>query len=218
MVSFSTARVVDGFPLSFITVCNALSSVARHSLRRYLISQQKSFYQSPDSLIAEWRVLSFFMYEGRKELKRYSRIFCCLANHAVRLELINDLSTDCSIMSLRRFTALCGPVKLILSDRGTKFIDASKDMAKALDEMIDLPAKDYLKSKCCTFMFNVSSASHMCGSWERLIRTVRDVKGILIDICIKHSVIWAHDYCKFKDSHDHSADTLLNSWTTTVEF
>ena len=129
----------------------------------------------------------FSCKEGRKELKRYGLIFCCLASRAVHLELLNDLSTDCFINSFRCFTSLRGPVKSILSDRGTNFVGASNDMAKALDEMIDSPAKDYLKSKCCTFRFNVPSASHMGGSWERLIRTVRDVmKGILIDKYIPH--------------------------------
>ena len=124
----------------------------------------------------------FSCKDGRKENKRYGLIFTCLASRAVHLELLEDMTTDCFINSFRCFTAIRGPVKTLLSDRGTNFVGARNEFQKSLLDMMDKKAQRYLKSKQCEFKFNIPSASHMGGVWERLIRSVRDVlKGILLE-------------------------------------
>lgn len=59
-------------------------------------------------------------------VKRYDAIFTCLTTRAVHLELAGDLSTDCFIMSLRRFYSRRGNVKVIRSDNGTDFVGAER--------------------------------------------------------------------------------------------
>ena len=124
----------------------------------------------------------FTCKDGRKEQKRYGLIFTCLASRAIHLELLEDMTTDSFINSFRCFTAIRGPVKSLLSDQGTNFIGARNEFRTSLMNMLDRKAQQYLKDKQCVFKFNVPSASHMGGVWERLIRTVRDVlRGILIE-------------------------------------
>ena len=124
----------------------------------------------------------FSCKDGRKESKRYGLIFTCLASRGVHLELLEDMSTDCFINSFRCFTSIRGPVQTLLSDQGTNFVGARNEFHQSLLNMMDGKAQRYLKSKQCQFKFNVPSASHMGGSWERLIRTVRNVmKGILLE-------------------------------------
>jgi hypothetical protein len=124
----------------------------------------------------------FICKDKRKENKRYGLIFCCLASRAVHLELLDDMSTDCFINSFRCFTSIRGPVQTMISDRGTNFVGANNEFQKAMLDMIDAKTQTYLKSKQCDFKFNVPSASHMGGCWERLIRTVRNVmSGILLE-------------------------------------
>ena len=132
----------------------------------------------------------FICKDGRKVQKRYGLIFCCLSSRAVHLELLDDMSTDCFINSFRCFTAIRGPVQSLLSDRGTNFVGARNEMEKAMEEMMNPTTVSYLTARKCVFKFNVPSASHMGGSWERLIRTVRDVlKGILIE---RPTLSWTH--------------------------
>ena len=64
----------------------------------------------------------------------------------------------------------------------SNFVGARNEFHQSLLNMMDGKAQRYLTSKQCQFKFNVPSASHMGGSWERLIRTVRNVmKGILLE-------------------------------------
>ncbi len=66
----------------------------------------------------------FYIKEGRKELKRYGLLFTCLCSRAVHIELLDDLSTDAFLNSLRAFIALCGNVCQLQSDQGTNFVGA----------------------------------------------------------------------------------------------
>ena len=62
----------------------------------------------------------FYCKDGRKEVKRYELIFSCLSTRAVHLEMLQDMTTDSFINSLRCFLALRGSVdKPISSDQKT---------------------------------------------------------------------------------------------------
>ena len=62
----------------------------------------------------------FYCKDGRKEVKRYGLIFSCLSTRAVHLEMLQDMTTDSFINSLRCFLALRGSVdKPISSDQKT---------------------------------------------------------------------------------------------------
>lgn len=60
----------------------------------------------------------FIMKRNRKKHKRYGLIFTCLYSRAVHLEMLEDLSTDSFINSLRCFISLRGPVLLLYCDQG----------------------------------------------------------------------------------------------------
>ena len=120
----------------------------------------------------------FFIKEGRKEVKRYGVLFTCMSSRAVHIETSNTLETDSYINALRRFLAERGPVRQIRSDCGTNFFGAKQELAEALNEMDHGKVKSYLLRENCDWIdmeMNVPAASHMGGSWERQIRTVRNV-------------------------------------------
>ena len=122
----------------------------------------------------------FYCKDGRKQVKRYGLIFSCLSTRAVHLEMLQDMSTDSFINSLRCFLALRGSVESLLCDRGTNFVGAKNELQKALEIIEDVTLQQFLKDKQCAFKLNVPSASHMSGAWERMIRTIRNVmSGIL---------------------------------------
>ena len=125
----------------------------------------------------------WYIKQGRSELKRYGVLFTCLASRAVHIETANALTTDSFINALRRFIAVRGPIRQLRSDRGTNFIGAQAELKQALSQMDHAAVNTFqLKQNCdyIEFKFNVPSASHMGGVWERQIRTVRNVLAALM--------------------------------------
>ncbi|XP_038062623.1 uncharacterized protein LOC119733119 [Patiria miniata] len=121
--------------------------------------------------------------EGRKEMKRYGLLFTCMASRAVHIETLGSLSTDAFINGLRRFLALRGPVRQLRSDRGTNFIGAENEFEKAWAKVDHQKVREFLLRDGCDYVqfnFNVPSASHMGGAWERLIRSTRSILQTLM--------------------------------------
>ncbi|XP_024909242.1 uncharacterized protein LOC112486514 [Cynoglossus semilaevis] len=95
---------------------------------------------------------------GCVDSKRWAVLFTCMSTRSVHIEL----STDSFINALR------GPAKLLRFDRGINFVGACK-------ELNINTVKNYLQEKGCSWMFNPPHASHMGGSWERLIGVARHI-------------------------------------------
>lgn len=128
----------------------------------------------------------FHIKEGRKELKRYGVLFTCMSSRAIHLETANSLETDSFINSLRRFISRRGPVRQIRCDQGTNFVGAKRELDDQLSKMDQSRVRQFLLERDCDwieFQFNVPSASHMGGIWERQIRTARNVLAVLLDQC-----------------------------------
>ena len=126
----------------------------------------------------------FFIKECRKERKRFVALFTCLSSRAVHLEVTNNISTDSFIMALRRFLARRGKTESIRSDNGINFVGTANEFKKAFLEM---DRSNLLASQSCNWIQwerNPPHASHMGGSWERMIRTVR---GVLKSLLKEHA-------------------------------
>jgi hypothetical protein len=62
------------------------------------------------------------------ERKNYICLFTCLHMRAVHLEVAHSLDTDSCIMALRRFQARRGVPVCIMSDNGTNFVGAEREL------------------------------------------------------------------------------------------
>ena len=126
-----------------------------------------------------------YIKEGRKELRRWGLIFTCLCSRAIHLETLNSMETDAFINALRRFINRRGKVRELRCDQGTNFAGGKNELNAALREVNTDSVKNFLVTQDCDlieFKMNVPSASHMGGTWERLIRTVHSVlSGLLED-------------------------------------
>ncbi|XP_068215897.1 uncharacterized protein [Palaemon carinicauda] len=112
---------------------------------------------------------------GRKTVKRCGVLFVCMYSRAVHLEVADSLSTDFFINALRRFISIRGPITTLRCDNATNYVGAKKEFEGG-------KVREFLLGEDCNFEFNfnVPKASHMAGSWERLIRTIRSILfGIL---------------------------------------
>lgn len=90
------------------------------------------------------------------------------------MEVIESMDASCFINALRRFIAIRGPVKQIRSDRGTNFVAACREL-NMLSNLDQAKVERFLTDQECVWIFNPPHASHMGGSWERVIGITRKI-------------------------------------------
>lgn len=94
---------------------------------------------------------------GRRTEKRWGILFKCLTTRAVHLDLLVNMDVDSFLMSLRRFIARRGKPFELLSDQGTNFRGASKELQEAFTALTpDL--RQQLAAEQIQFCFNPPSA------------------------------------------------------------
>ena len=119
----------------------------------------------------------FNVNEGRNTRRHSSLkkvwvlIIVCLPSRSVHLEPLSAMDTSSFINALTRFISVRGPCKIIRSDQGSNFLGAISQM-----EGVDIGTLDkQLKIRNIKWILNPPHASHMGGSWERKIGSVRRV-------------------------------------------
>ena len=119
----------------------------------------------------------FIVKERRSEVKRYGVLFTCMGSRSVHLETANSLDSSSFINALSRFMSRRGAVRQLRSDQGTNFVGAQNELKAALSEMNQDHVQEYLLRNGCEwipFKMNLPHCSHMGGTWEHLIRSVRN--------------------------------------------
>ncbi|XP_062699634.1 uncharacterized protein LOC115257830 [Aedes albopictus] len=117
---------------------------------------------------------------GRRTEKRYVALFTCLVVRAVHCEVAFSLSTESCKLAIRRFIRRRGSPVEILSDNGTNFKGASRELIEELKK-IDLDCADTFTDAKTKWTFNPPSAPHMGGVWERMVRSVKEAMAVLND-------------------------------------
>ena len=112
---------------------------------------------------------------ARHKEKRWGVIFTCLTIRAVHLEVSRDLSTDSFILQLQNFIARRGNPISIHCDNGTNFRGAEIELRKAVQEIDFKKLEQKFSSASTSWHFNPPAAPHMGGSWERLIRSIKNI-------------------------------------------
>ena len=118
--------------------------------------------------------------KNRKTEKRYGLLITCMATRAVHIEVSHALDTDSFIMALRRFIARRGKPATIMSDNGSNFIGAERELREAMAEWNQAHIQDELSQDNIIWKFLPPTASHMGGVWERLVGTVKRALKIVI--------------------------------------
>ena len=110
---------------------------------------------------------------GRRNEKRWCCLFTCLTVRAVHIENVTKLDADCCLNAFMRFIARRGkPVKMI-SDNGTNFIGAEKEMAEYIAARNKRQIEEHLIQQGIRWKFNPPAAPHLGGVWERLVRSCK---------------------------------------------
>lgn len=121
----------------------------------------------------------FTVKVGRHNEKRWGVMFKCLTTRAVHLELLTSLDSDAFLLTNRRFIARRGKPKELLSDRGTNFRGAERELQEAFQALAP-ELQDKLSQYQLTFKFNPPNAPHFGGVWEREIRSVKNALQVAI--------------------------------------
>ncbi|XP_033359917.1 uncharacterized protein LOC117238813 [Bombus vosnesenskii] len=114
---------------------------------------------------------------NRRKVKIYVAIFVCLATKAVHIELVSDLTTDAFLAALRRFISRRGYCATILTDNGTNFVGANRE----LQELRNLLQSDDHKERVQSFLadrqiqwrFNPPNSPHFGGIWEAAVKSFK---------------------------------------------
>nr|XP_061816936.1 uncharacterized protein LOC133606706 [Nerophis lumbriciformis] len=109
---------------------------------------------------------------GRRSEKRWGVIFKCLTTRAVHIELLNSMDADAFLLALRRFIARRGRPREVLSDCGTNFRGAERELRTVFAEM-EPQLREQLTEYQIDFKFNPPNAPHFGGAWEREIRSIK---------------------------------------------
>jgi len=129
----------------------------------------------------------FMIKKARSEVKRYGCIFVCMASRAVHLEKLDTMETDSFINSLQRFIARRGRPSIIMSDQGTNFAGADNEISRAIKAWNNEQITSEMLQLNVEWKYNPPHASHMGGSWEALIKSVRNVLTTLLPANFKPS-------------------------------
>ncbi|XP_049300541.1 uncharacterized protein LOC125774305 [Anopheles funestus] len=112
---------------------------------------------------------------GRHSEKRWGALFTCLTTRAIHLELAYALTTASCILAIRRFIARRGPPREIISDRGTNFVGAARELNIALKDVDEDALKTRFSGPVLKWRFNPPAAPHFGGTWERLVQSVKKI-------------------------------------------
>ena len=116
---------------------------------------------------------------GRSRPKRWISLFTCLATRAIHLEVVAGLDTDSFLNAFSRFHARHPGVWQLVSDNGTNFRSADKELQNTLKGYRD-SLNSHVAMQGIEWKFSPPSAPHCGGIWERLVRSVKKVlKGLM---------------------------------------
>ncbi|XP_058445267.1 uncharacterized protein LOC131426502 [Malaya genurostris] len=136
---------------------------------------------------------------GRRSEKRWGVLITCLTVRAIHLEVAHSLTTDSCILAIRNFIARRGAPIEIISDRGTNFIGASRELREALKQVNQDRMMEHFTTTDTKWSFNPPASPHFGGAWERLVQSVKKA--------IKHTQLTRTPN-----------DELLKNMLTEVEF
>ncbi|XP_071874211.2 uncharacterized protein [Bombus fervidus] len=116
-------------------------------------------------------------HRNRSKVKVYVAIFICLATRAVHIELVSDLTTDAFIAALRRFISRRGHCVTILSDNGTNFVGANREL-KDLQALFQSTKhkeeiQKFLTDRKIQWHFNPPNSPHFGGLWEAAVKSFK---------------------------------------------
>ena len=110
-------------------------------------------------------------------VKSYVCLFVSLSVKAVHLEPVSDLTSEAFIAALRRFIARRGKPRLIMSDHGTNFVGAHRELQEMYDFLSEQRTQGHIADFCSIrniqWKFIPERAPHFGGLWEAAVKSMK---------------------------------------------
>ena len=118
---------------------------------------------------------------GKCRAKRYICLFTCLTARTVHLEMASGLDTDSFMNAFVRMTARRGAPRYVVSDNGTNFVGAERELRQLVDDFnCDRIVKATNKQYRIEWKFNPPEAPNFGGVFEAMIKAAkRALRSIL---------------------------------------
>jgi len=117
--------------------------------------------------------------------KAYLVIFICFSTKAVHLEVCTSLSTETFLMVLRDFCNRRGAPNLLVSDNGSNFIGARREILELQTFLNSRAASDGINKlsleKRFQWKLNPPRAPHTGGLWEAGVRSAKRILKTLLE-------------------------------------
>ena len=132
----------------------------------------------------------FEVKQGRFCVKKYGCLFTCLTSRVVEIAMAHSLDTDSMVNARRRFISVRGCPKQIISDRGTNFTRADKELKETIEEWNQQKIDHVCRQKGIQWTFNPPTASHIGDVWKRMILSVRQIfRAVLREQIVSDEVL-----------------------------
>lgn len=110
-----------------------------------------------------------------KVSKAYLCIFVCFATRAVHLEVLTSLSAECFLAAFDRFSARRGLCHTVVSDNGTNFVAAGKQLTEVVNffkQNSDQLANEFT-NRIVHWRYNPPTGSHFGGMYESAVKSAK---------------------------------------------
>ena len=105
---------------------------------------------------------------GTECVKGYGAVFVRFASKAVHLEAVSSLTSDAMVAALRRFIARRGIPSQIVSENGTNFVGARRDLNE-LEKVVEAGAQSY---NSIEWLFIPPRSPNFGGLWETAVKSM----------------------------------------------
>lgn len=109
---------------------------------------------------------------GRKPVlkKAWIAVFVCLVTRAVHLEIVTDATSVAFTAALRRIISRRGMIRKMVSDNGTNFVGAAKNLREIMKRE---NVESYEREFDLEWSFNPPSAPHHGGIFEAAVKSMK---------------------------------------------
>ena len=112
-------------------------------------------------------------------IKGYVCLFVCLTTKAIHLELVMDLATEAFIAALKRFISRRGVPSTLLTDNGTNFVGARREISELYDLLNTRASQEsvsqYLLSHRIDWTHSPARSPHFGGIWEAGVKQMKSL-------------------------------------------
>ena len=117
----------------------------------------------------------FLTKQGRVRVraKRYLCLFLCLKTNCCHLEMASSLDTDAFLNAFVRMTARRGWPQQMLSDNGTNFVTAMRELRDLVSTIDQDKIQRMTSNKGVSWKWSTPAAPHFGGVFESMIKSAK---------------------------------------------